>query len=236
MNQTAASDAQGRIYVIGGQTQDGTYTTAVDRFDPQAGTWTTVANLPAGRYQAAAALGADGLIYVMGGCTTTACPTSSVIAYDPATDTWLNEPHMLTARFGLAAVAAPDGRIYAIGGQGPDPNAWSEVEAFDPIGARTWAVAAPLVQPASSATAAIGPGGSLYECGNGSDLEVYGPAISLSETSGQPGDTVTVSGQNFAPDAVVDVYWGTVATGTVVAEDTTDPLATSRKLLVHRAA
>jgi N-acetylneuraminic acid mutarotase len=65
----AATGRDGRIYAIGGHTVGGMPNT-VEAYNPTTNTtnkWTTVASMPTGRGQLAAATGRDGRIYVIGG-------------------------------------------------------------------------------------------------------------------------------------------------------------------------
>src|SRR5205823_4005677 len=53
-------------------------------------------------------------------------------------------------------------------------------------------------------------------------VEAYGPTIALAPASGIAGSGTVLTGTNFAASASVSVYWGTVATGTLLATGATD--------------
>src|SRR5262249_23877704 len=67
-------------------------------------------------------------------------------------------------------------------------------------------------------------GGSEY--GRSNRVEVYGPTISLSPTSGGTGLAVKVSGDNFAANAQVFIYFGGLDGGMVVKTTTTSSTGT----------
>ncbi|MER7930082.1 carboxypeptidase regulatory-like domain-containing protein [Streptomyces sp. NPDC096057] len=78
----------GKLYITGGWTADGTTVTTTDVYDPQHHTWSTAAPAPAG-YAAAASATLDGKWYLVGGCGSGYCSgTTAMRVYDPATDTW----------------------------------------------------------------------------------------------------------------------------------------------------
>ena len=52
-------------------------------------------------------------------------------------------------------------------------------------------------------------------------VEVYGPVVSVSPQAAAPGATSAVSGSNFAANATVGLYFGSV-TGTPLATGTTN--------------
>jgi N-acetylneuraminic acid mutarotase len=155
----ATTDADGRIYAIGGSR----YTFAaspqldvVETYSPASNTWTSVAPMPTARYGLAAALGSDGRVYAIGGCSD-AVPgfaLSTVEAYTPSTNTWTTVAPLLTPRCALTAVSGPDGRIYAIGGAaGPDQEL-NTVEAYSPD-TNTWTEVTPTTHDRVESAAAV---------------------------------------------------------------------------------
>ena len=89
----AAVGGDGRIYVMGGCTTVGCYSSSVQAFDPAANTWASVTAMPWTTDDLAAATGLDGRIYVMGGCDPWAgCPLGQAAVYDPSTNTWTALP------------------------------------------------------------------------------------------------------------------------------------------------
>jgi N-acetylneuraminic acid mutarotase len=109
----------GQLYVAGGRRRTANGITnlgVLERYDPAADAWTTLAPLPRpSGGLAGAAL--DGTLYVFGGeyFSDGGGVYEHTWAYDPQADTWTERPPMRTPRHGLAA-AALDGRIFAMGG------------------------------------------------------------------------------------------------------------------------
>jgi len=108
-----------------GRTVAGGGTGRLDRYDPQADSWTTLAPIPlsavsgrqVGGGLALVALG--GKLVACGGEWFAPGGGGGVFAeawiYDPAADTWSRGPDMITPRHGLAAVTIGD-TAYAIAG------------------------------------------------------------------------------------------------------------------------
>ena len=114
---TAAVGGDGRIYVMGGCTTVGCYSSSVQAFDPATDTWASATAMPWTDMNLAATTGLDGRIYVVGGCDPWyQCPMGTAGVYDPSTNTWTALPSMPNPRQYLAATTGLDGRIYAIGG------------------------------------------------------------------------------------------------------------------------
>lgn len=124
-NSAAAALMDGAIWVAGGRTVNGGGTGRLDRYDPVADRWDTLAAIPAspttgrqvGGGLAMAAVG--GRLVAFGGEWFAPGGGGGVFRetwiYDPAADRWSAGPDMLTPRHGLAA-AAVDGVVYAIAG------------------------------------------------------------------------------------------------------------------------
>ena len=123
-NSAAGAVLDGVIWVAGGRTVSGGGTGRLDRYDPAADRWDTLAPIPpsptgqqvgGGLAMAAAA----GKLVAFGGEWFQRGGGGGVFAetwiYDPATDRWEAGPPMRTPRHGLAA-AAVDEVIYAIAG------------------------------------------------------------------------------------------------------------------------
>lgn len=132
LNHQMPAVANGRLYVIGGQTDDGntSFTNTVFEFDPVTTNWTAKAPMPTARSAGAAAVIGD-LIYVAGGRP----PRGADFAvYNVANNQWTTLPNLPTARNHLAACAI-DGRVHVVGGriQAGFTSAMTNVlEVFDP--------------------------------------------------------------------------------------------------------
>jgi N-acetylneuraminic acid mutarotase len=146
------------IFVIGGFTPD--VTASVEAFQPEAGTWRSVAPFPLSLHHANAAE-VDGHILVAGfyqGASFTNA-LGRVFDYDPAADAW-SERGVMPAGTERASscVATLDGKIYLFGGARATTVADSSV--YD-VAADSWQELPPLPEPREHCLAAA-IGGTLY--------------------------------------------------------------------------
>jgi len=123
-NSAAAAVLDGAIWVAGGRTVNGGGTGRLDRYDPAADRWDTLAPIPPSpttgqQVGGGLAMAAAGGKLVAFGGEWFQRGGGGVFAetwiYDPAADRWEAGPAMRTPRHGLAA-AAVNGVIYAIAG------------------------------------------------------------------------------------------------------------------------
>jgi hypothetical protein len=143
------------------------------------------------------------------------------------------------AQPGGVAAYAPDRRFYVVGGS---PS--TTVQAFSP--GADWAAVAPTAEGHTRGALLTGEDGRLYaffgasdvqdggyEWGDTNRIEAYGPTVDVSPTTGPAGMTnVRVTGDNFAADAVVQLYWGTRETGTLLRTTTTSATGTFTNIAV----
>lgn len=148
LNHLMPATANGKLYVIGGQTDSGggpnNFVNTVYEYDPATRQWRSRTPMPTARGGGAAAV-LDGKIYVAGSRP----PRGADFAvYDPAQDRWTTLPDIPTQRNHLG-VAAANGKIYVIGGRfaaGFNSEITAIVEAFDP-NTNTWSRVADLPEP-----------------------------------------------------------------------------------------
>jgi len=187
----AAAGVDGRIYVLGGQTNydSSTSLTTTRIFDPKKGAWTEGASMPTARSCPGAATGPDGRIYVMGGQIQRQA-LDTVEAYDPRKNSWMRCSPMPSPRTDPSIVAAWDGsgqvRIYSIGGRDfrAPGNGLATVEAYDPV-TDTWSTKTAMPTLRHAQTEAVSSAGLIYVIGGAHNLgqpkflstvEVYDPA------------------------------------------------------------
>jgi hypothetical protein len=229
----AAVDPCGDIMVMGGSSNGDEALSSVEVFSR--GTWSSAPGLTLARSRLAAATDPAGSVWALGGVTKDKVTLTTVESWDLPTHSWKRGPEMTTPRALFAAVYAPDGRIYAIaGGQMHPSSSFSDVasyiktasvEAFSPVTQR-WESVAPLPLASVSHGAVVGADGRIYVVGgdNGNPLgntTVYGPSIHLSTTRGASGTRSQVTGQNFAANAVVQLWWGDLS-GQLIGSGMTD--------------
>ena len=218
VNYTAAATASdGRIFVIGGLDNGGAIQKRVLAFYPTNGLWDdSIAQLNHARIRHTAAA-ASGRIYAIGGNDGDAY--KSVEVYDTYAEfpAWTVVAPLNSSRpYIPAAVSAPDGRIYVFGGD--DSNT---AEAYTPALNR-WVNVATMNVGRTFTAGTSSPDGRIYAIGGYggnsplSTIEYYGPAVTLSPSSGTAGSTASVSGTNFAASALVRIYFdsGEVASAT----------------------
>ncbi|MGH9935844.1 MAG: Kelch repeat-containing protein [Blastocatellia bacterium] len=184
VNHSMPAVVNGKLYVIGGQSDSGntSFVDTVFEYDPATGSWRARAPLPIARSSGAAAV-VDGKIYVAGGRP----PRGGDFAvYDPATNQWTTLPNLPTQRNHLAAVAI-DGKVYVVGGRfaaGANSEVTDVVEVYDPK-TNAWSRGTPLPKPRGGINAVEargclhvfgGEGNTSRPNGLFDDHDVYDPA------------------------------------------------------------
>jgi N-acetylneuraminic acid mutarotase len=179
--EVAVAALDGRILVIGGLTDAGRGSAAVEVYDPVAGEWGLAAALPAARHHVGAATLA-GSVYAIGGFRGSSfVPDADGYRYEAPAEGWAAVAPLPRAR-GALAVAPLDGRLHALGGSAVGGSV-ADHTIYDPT-ADQWTTAAPLPSPRNH-LAAVVVGGALYAIGGRSDgggnansaaLERYDPA------------------------------------------------------------
>jgi hypothetical protein len=227
----AALGADGRIYTAGGAGQDPTTPLgAFEAYDPVAGKWSTLAPLPTPRRWLAATATPDGRVWTVGGYDPSGGASPTVEVYSIATQTWASLATLEIQRIGLGVATALDGSVYAVGGDSGSGD-WSilaTVERLAP-GATSWTPVPNMLHGRAALGAVTWLDGRVHAVGGfdpfGNDLlatEAFGPSLVASSTSGAAGASVVLTGTNFGPSASVSVYWGSPATGTLLASGSTD--------------
>jgi hypothetical protein len=192
----AAPGSDGRIYAIGGNTNQVVLNT-VEAYNPWTAGWSTVAPMPTARTDLAAAMGSDGRIYAIGGQNGVFFNT--VEAYNPWTNSWSAVAPMPTARSSLAAVPGSDGRIYAIGGF-DGSNRLNTVEAYNPW-TNSWSTVAPMPTVRYVLAAAKGSDGLIYAIGGSNPPDTLNTVEAF--TAGVTGPNVPSNGRSNQSGAVV---------------------------------
>ena len=144
LNHSMAAAANGRVYIIGGQTNSSgadVFTNTVYEYNPATSNWTGRAPMPTARSAGAAAV-IGNLIYVAGGRP----PRGNDFAvYDAVSNQWTTLPNLPTQRNHIAA-GAIGGKVYVVGGRlsgGFTSPMTNILEVYDP-GTRTWTTNAPM--------------------------------------------------------------------------------------------
>lgn len=129
----AAVALRGRIYLLGGCSEDGNATDAVMQLEVSGGSWSAGPPMLEAR-KGVAATTCGGLVYALGGFTSREY-LSSAERLDPQTLAWEMLPPMAGARAGGSAAAgstkAEGARIFAVGGRCKE-GVLNAAECFDP--------------------------------------------------------------------------------------------------------
>ncbi|XP_022089771.1 kelch-like protein 24 [Acanthaster planci] len=118
----------GRLFVIGGMTQDDRVFSGIQCYDLEHQTWTVISTLQVNRKGCKCVLLND-LIYLFGGVT------REVQVYDPACDKAFNVASMISTHMCTGATVL-NGKIYVAGGDNLENtvnNKWDSVECYDPV-------------------------------------------------------------------------------------------------------
>jgi len=128
----STSVVNGKIYAIGGDSQNLADLKTVEEYDPTKDTWTKKTDMPTARNWLSTSV-VDGKIYAIGGGTQAIVGLSTVEVYDPSTDKWAKCSNMPTGRRGLSS-SVVNGKIYAIGGFLGGDKVLSTLEEYTPEG------------------------------------------------------------------------------------------------------
>jgi len=165
-----ATDAEQRLYAIGGLDANRNPTDIVERYDANTDTWAVLAPLPEPRDHAAAVYDGDGHILVIGGAGVSGNPQATAFSFDVAAGTWSTIAAQPAALRGQAAVLGANGRVYVLGGS-TGSSETDSVYVYDPA-AGEWSVGPSLITARSSAAVALDDDGFI--CAMGGDAGTLG--------------------------------------------------------------
>jgi hypothetical protein len=212
----------GNLYALGGSTA-GVVGRAAEVYSPSTGHWSPLPDLPSARAYLGGAVLPDGRIVVVGG-SDGATSLDRVDAYSPTSRTWTRLGGLTDARAYVGVVRGADDRVYAISGQRAMGDFTNNVETYD-IATDSWSLqpnSTPTLGVARAAT--VGADGRIYVAGTDNFnffgvCNAYGPRLVRMSSDHVPaGASVMLSGDNFAPNAKVSVYLGTVAAASAITD------------------
>lgn len=162
-NAAAATDSQGRIWVVGGGQGGSTVLNTVERYDPNIGQWDLLSSsLNSYRSGMGIAIANDDSIYVFGGSNTSGA-LNTAERYDPILDVWAPIASMNESRYDMGYSMDSQGRIYAIGGG----NGYADlktVERYDPI-TNSWTYVSDLPDAYGNSLASFAVNGEIWAIG-----------------------------------------------------------------------
>ncbi len=181
-----AADAGGHAYAIGGLGRSTNALATVERYDPVADSWTTMASLPGGRYHFGAVFDSTNTIYTFGGRTNAMAgsETATVLAYSVSDNVWNSLSPMPVATAGSTAFKGPDGKYYVIGGTSGG-LATNLVQVYD-RGSDTWSLSTPLPVAVSAAGGGVDTLGRLVVMGGADNNNLDLNTTWVSQSFNQP--------------------------------------------------
>ena len=164
-----APDRNGNAYAFGGLDANGNALASAERYNPGNNNWTSIASLPAPRFDFPAVFNRTNYIYIFGGYTGTnpGMEAASMLRYNVSGNSWSNMAAMPVAVAGSAATLGPDGKIYVCGGTAQG-MATDLVQVYNPI-SNSWTLATSLPEALTGAAAGVDALGRLVIMG-GTDI------------------------------------------------------------------
>ena len=204
----------GKIYTMGGYTEDGGTYSNVEEYNTDTDTWTTKKPMPTARWGLSTVF-ANGKIYAIGGAN--GWPAELIEAveeYDPVTNTWTTKAPLPTPRW-LLSCCVVDGKIYAIGGH-VRIDTKDVVEEYDPV-TDTWTTKSSMPTARWGLTTGV-VNGKIYAIGGGTDyppqailetVEVYDPGTdSWTTKSSMPAARMALASGSPSEDGKIYVIGG----------------------------
>jgi len=181
----------GMVLIAGGFAGSGgeynPYRTA-ELFDPNSGTFQSVAEMSIGRSGHTATLLKNGKVLIVGGWTGRYDLRGSAEIFDPVTKTFTPTGNLAVERAGNTATLLADGRVLIAGGEDRQENAIASAEIYDPAAGK-FTLTASMTDPRGAHTATALKDGRVLIVGGGSghypSQNVYRSAELFDPTSGK---------------------------------------------------
>jgi hypothetical protein len=179
-NLFAVEELEGRLYVLGGLDEDGNYSSALERYEPETDRWETLASWPNPGFAFVNRLGS--LLCAIGGYQDLDEPIRrEVDCYDPESNTW-SEREPVPEGYSSFYPIVYDDRVYILGGTDESSithvvdSAWM----YEPTEDR-WQALSPLPEP-RGAMGAVAVQDRIYLTGG------FGDGTFAEETMNDPQD------------------------------------------------
>ena len=207
-NNPGAVTLDGKLFVVGGSSNDGSRLATAEEFDPSTNTWTELPPMPTARSYPALVAGPDGRLYAIGGVSLTYGESLSraVESFDPTTRTWSVQAPLPAppdtydqTYYQSGAAVGGGGRIYVLGAGFSSSGRTTRLDAYDPaVNQWTTIQNATNVPSYGNWTAVVaGADGRIYAFRT--TVDVYSP-ISNAWTTVRP--VPGIPGQGLGPAAV----------------------------------
>ncbi|KAG8437646.1 hypothetical protein GDO86_008384 [Hymenochirus boettgeri] len=176
--------AEGFLFVLGGQNEDGETLNSGEQYDPDSNSWSPLPPMIEERHSFGI-VEIDGMIYVLGG-ENGDCERISMESYNTCTKAWTMLQNMTMVRK-IGCYAAMKKKIYAMGG-GSYGKLFESVECYDPK-TQQWTAICPLKERRFGAVA----------CGVGMELYVFG-GVRSRDNDNQNSDMVACKSEFYHDD------------------------------------
>ncbi len=212
--------AGGKIYAIGGVTEDNKPVSITEEYNPATNQWTNKMSMPTARSAFAISV-YQGKIYVIGGTVGNNGYVGNNEVYDPATNTWQTKASMPTPRSDLSANIV-DNKIYLIGGKryssaSPFYGETNINEVYDPT-SDTWTTKSPIpIAVEGYGSAAIDSkiyilGGSRYLSSSGSSTSISNNQVYDAQNDNWTSAKVLPEGASYGATATTEGFMAPILT------------------------
>jgi len=182
----SVSPPAGYLFSIAGNTGSGLGTECY-KYDITAGTWSPIADLPAGRRVLASAL-VGNFIYAIGGSDMSSVYQNTVFKYDIALNTWTTLTATLPVALGWGKAVAHGTDIYFAGGVDAASTVVNTVYRFNTV-TEVWTTASPMLVAKFGGGFTVTGNTLVYACG--ADLAVISNTVHKGEISLVDPDVIT---------------------------------------------
>lgn len=220
----SASLNDGRAYIAGGWSDDGTTVLASAQiYDATTNTWTSACDLPAPRTGAVAVTEANGHVLIFAGVAETGELAATVFEFDPGTNTCSSVGVLNRARRYFTATLLNDGTVLITGGVDTSYASQADAEVYDPV-TNTSTVVGDMSIARQNQTATLLPNGNVLIAGGydasgipTADLDLYDPMSQTFINAGQMLSARALQAAALLPSGDVLFAGGVDATNKVQA-------------------
>jgi N-acetylneuraminic acid mutarotase len=240
-NHTATLLPDGRVVLVGGQSQQGSigWQRTIDLFNPKTLSWTAGTSMTGSRTGHTADLLANGKVLVAGG--NGSAPSGSALLFDPAGKNGLGSwsavsNSMANGRYQHQSAVLANGKVLVVSGRDTSVSSQevATAELYDPA-TNSWSGAGTLNYSTYDHGVALLPNGKVYafgghnSSGSGtfvhSNGQIYDPAQNLWSNAGGMAMPRSTHSTTQLPDGTLLVAGGIWSRGSLAVSEIFDPAA-----------